>query len=119
MAAGDLAVVAAAVPGATVIDPSGGLDHHVANPLRIEAGAAQDRFHDLVIEQIFEARLMAAAFCVSGHDPLRTYDILCNIDANNVGIVTMTGIFHDNAAFEPSQFSLRGSRRPHCLQARG
>ncbi len=75
MVPGDLAVSAvfvavAAVIAPPVVDPTGGLDHHVANALRIEPGTAQDRCHDLVIEQIFEARLIAAAFRASGHDPL-------------------------------------------------
>jgi hypothetical protein len=71
MIPGDLAVPAAgAAVDPPVVDPSGSLDHHLANALRIEPGTAQDRFHDLVIEQIFEARLEAAAFRASGHDPL-------------------------------------------------
>ena len=71
MIPGDLALCAAgAAVDPPVVNPSGGLDHHLANALRIEPGTAQDRFHDLVIEQIFEARLEAAAFRASGHDPL-------------------------------------------------
>src|SRR5205823_2221231 len=90
-----------------VVDPSGGLDHHVAQALRIEPGAAQDRFHDLVIEQIFQARLVEAAICPCGHGPLRTYDILRSIAAKHVRNVTTTRRFRGNSPIPPRQFACK------------
>ncbi len=54
-----MTIVAAIVPG--IVDPPGGLDHHVAEALFVEPGAAQHRRHDVVDEQFVEARLIAAA----------------------------------------------------------
>src|SRR6266699_5047508 len=118
MVSGDLAVPAAVAAGGTVIDPFGGLDHHVAKALAVEPGAAQDRFHDLVIEQIFEARLVAAALCASSHGPLLTYDILCRIAPKHVRIVTRTRRFRGNSPIGLAKFALRWNRQPGCPFAR-
>src|SRR5260221_5067339 len=90
-----------------VVDPFGGLDHHVAQALRIEAGATQDRFHDLVIEQIFQARLVEAAFGACGHGPLLTYDVLCSVRAKPVRHVTTTRRFRRHSPIAPQQFAFR------------
>src|SRR5206468_863790 len=100
-----------------VVDAPGGLDHHVAQALRIAPGAAQDRFHDLVIEQFFEARLVAAAFCASGHGPLRTRGILRSIAAKRVRIVTTTRRFRGNSPIASAQFALKWNRSPSSLFA--
>src|SRR5712671_7631142 len=128
MVSGDLTVPAALVAGGAVVDPPdldpavvdppGRLDHHVAKALAVEPGAAQDRFHDLVIEQIFEARLIAAAFCAVGHGPLRTYEILCSLAAKHVRNVTRTRIFRGNPPIASAKFAFRWNRQPNCPFAR-
>jgi hypothetical protein len=122
MSPGDLAVPAALVVDppiidSPIIDSSGGLDHHVANSLRIEPGAAQNRFHDLVIEQICEARLIEAAFSASGHGSLLTYEILRTIAAKRVRFVTTTRRFHGNSPIPPRQFELWRKPRPNSWGA--
>src|SRR6266699_2039721 len=114
MVSGDLAVPAAVVAGGTVIDPPGGLDHHVAKALAVEPGAAQERFHDLVIEQIFEARLVAAALRAFSHGPLLTCDILCRIAVKHVRIVTRTRRFRGNSPIAPAKFALWWNRGRDC-----
>src|SRR5258705_7257167 len=53
-----------------ILDVHSSFDHHGAELLGLETGTAQHRLHHLVGEQIFEARLIAAAFDAPIHDPL-------------------------------------------------
>src|SRR5216683_628520 len=95
-----------------VIDPLGGFDHHLAKPLRIEPGTPQYRCHHLVVEQIFEARLIAAAFGASSHGPLLTCEILCSIGGKHVRIVTGVRKFRGNWSKDATQFAFKWSRHP-------
>src|ERR1700732_791846 len=94
-----------------MVDPPRGLHHHVANPLRIDPGAAQHRRHYLVGEQIFEARLIAAAVIASGHDPLLTCAILRRITRKHVLFVTPRRIFSGNLYITSTKFSSKWSDR--------
>src|SRR5437870_4829125 len=103
--------VALVVAGGAMIDPPRRLRHHVAKPLRIEPGAAQHRRHHLVGEQIFQARLIAAAVKASGHDPLLTYEILRRITRKHVLFVTPGRIFSGNLYITSAKFSSKWSDR--------
>src|SRR5436853_1490178 len=86
------------------IHPPRGLRHHVAEALRIQAGAAQYRRHDVVGQQFVEARLIAAAIKASVHDPLLTYIIVGRFAANHVLFVTSGRVFRGNLYMSPTIF---------------
>src|SRR3954471_19846556 len=79
----------AAVTGGGGVDAAGGLDNQVAKALRVEPGAAQHRRHHLVVDQLVEGGLIAAAIGASGHVPLLTSAaLLSTIIPKDVVIVT-------------------------------
>jgi len=80
----------------SILDPARSFHHHIAKFLRLETGTAQHGRHHLVREQIFEARLIAAAIPASSHDPLLTCAILCSLEAKHVLIVTGDRKFRGN-----------------------
>src|SRR5437763_3916738 len=100
-----LIVTQGALVDPPVVDTPGGRRHHVAKPLRIEPGAAQHRCHELVIEQLFEARLIAAAFVASGHGPLLTCEIARTIAAKHGLFVTRGGIFRGDLSINSPKFA--------------
>ena len=87
------------------IHPPRGLRDHVAEALRIKAGAAQYRRHDVIGEQFIEARFIAAAIKASVHDPLLACIIVRRFAANHVLIVTAGRIFRGNLYMSPTVFS--------------
>src|SRR5258707_10343291 len=117
MAGRGLAIVALATPhravadGAVidpaVIDPAGGLDDHLAEPLRVEPGAAQHRGHHLVVEQLVEGRLVVTAVAASGHGPLLASATVGSFAEKLVLIVTRPRNFRGNLPIRPPQFDLR------------
>jgi hypothetical protein len=80
-----------------ILDASGGFKHHIAELLDLETGAAQHGLHYLVREQIFEARLIAAAFDEPIHGPLLTCQIVGRIDAKSDRFVSIDRKFHGMA----------------------
>ena len=103
-------LAAPVVVDATVIDPVGGRSHHVAEPLRVEARAAQDGRHHLVVEQIVEARLIAAAIDASSHLPLLPCQLICYIAGKRGLIVTRDRKFRGNLTISATEFPFRWNR---------
>jgi hypothetical protein len=88
-------MVAPVMVGA-VIDTASRLDHHVAKPLLVEPCTTQDWRHNVIDKQIFEARLIAAAFSESSHEPLLTCNILRNMAGKHGRFMTRTRKFRGN-----------------------
>src|SRR4051795_10310288 len=78
----------AAPAGGGRVEAAGGLDNQVAEALRVEPSAAQHRRHHLVVDQLVEGGLIAAAIGASGHVPLLTSVPLSTIIPKDVVIVT-------------------------------
>jgi len=107
-------VVAAGRPmviDSVIIDSSGGRDHHRAKPLRIEPGATQDRRHDVIVQQLVEGRLIAAAIGASGHGTLPTCETLCRMAGKRVLIVTRDRRFRGNLTISATSLPFRWNRR--------
>jgi hypothetical protein len=98
-------------PDAPIIEPTRGFDHHGAETLAVEAGAAQYRRHHLVGEQIFEARFIAAACCDRGHvSLLLTCRILRSLAGKHVRNVTRVRKFRGKLAIGRTKFPPKSSR---------
>jgi hypothetical protein len=90
-----------------VIESMGGRDDHVSETARIEPGAAQDRRHDVVVEQLVKGRLIAAAIDASVHRPLQSCETLCNVGGKRVVIVTRDRKFRGNLTIPATQLPFR------------
>src|SRR3954453_22212967 len=80
------------------IEAAGGLDNQVAKALRVEPGAAQHRRHHLVVDQLVEGGLIAAAIGASGHVPLLTSIQRSTIIPKDVVIVTRVRKLNGNSS---------------------
>jgi hypothetical protein len=78
---------------AAVVDSPRGLCDHIAKALRVEPGATQHRRHYVIVEQLFEARLIAAAFSSSVHARLLTSKGSNTFNEKDVLIMTRDGNF--------------------------
>ena len=78
----------AAAVGSACVESACGFDDQVAKALRVEPGAAQHRRHHLVVDQLVEGGLIAAAIGASGHVPLLTSVRRSTIIPKDVVIVT-------------------------------
>src|SRR3954466_13454098 len=87
-----------AAPAGGRVDASGGLNNQVAEALRVEPGAAQHRRHHLVVDQLVEGGLIAAAIGASGHVPLLTRIGRSTIIPKDVVIVTRVRKLNGNSS---------------------
>src|SRR4051812_14614661 len=110
-----------AAPGSVGrIEAAGGLDYQVAEALRVEPGAAQHRRHHLVVDQLVEGGLIAAAIGASGHVPLLTSGLLSTIIPKDVVIVTRVRKLNGNLPIGSPELPRRWNRSrrlPACSLA--
>src|SRR4029078_12161994 len=77
-----------AAVGIGPVEAARGLYDQVAKALRVQPGAAQYRRHHLIVDQLVEGGLIAAAIGASGHVPLLTSVRPSTIIPNDVVIMT-------------------------------
>src|SRR3954468_15004071 len=103
------AVSVAAAGGS--VEAARGLDDQVAKALRVEPGAAQHRRHHLVVDQLVEGGLIAAAIGASGHVPLLTSAVLLStIIPKDVVIVTRVRKLSGNLSIRSPELPCRWNR---------
>jgi hypothetical protein len=100
---------------AMIVNTARRFDHHFAKSVRIEPCAAQHRGHNLVIEQILEARFIAAAFCATVHDPLLVYHILRSLGGNRVRFMTGVRKLRGNLLITTTIFPFKRNVRDRRL----
>src|SRR3954447_19153461 len=108
-----------AAPAGGRVYAAGGLDNQVAKALRVKPGAAQHRRHHLVVDQLVEGGLIAAAIGASGHVPLLTSAaLLSTIIPKDVVIVTRGRKLSGNLSIGSPELPCRWNRArqlPRCF----
>src|SRR3954452_13988787 len=99
-----------AAPAGGRVDSAGGLNNQGAKALRVEPCAAQQRRHHLVVDQLVEGGLIAAAIGASGHVPLLTSGLLSTIIPKDVVIVTRVRKLNGNLPIGSPEWPRRWNR---------